>query len=42
MIDSIQIVGAHGRVGSAMSARLAERGVVLDAVDPGARPAVRP
>ena len=34
MIDSIQIVGAHGRVGSAMSARLAERGVVLDASTP--------
>ncbi len=30
MIDSIRIVGARGRVGSAVSARLAERGVQLD------------
>ena len=30
MIDSIRIVGARGRVGSAVSARLAERGVRLD------------
>ncbi len=34
MIESIQIVGARGRVGSAVSARLAERGVVLDAATP--------
>jgi pantoate--beta-alanine ligase len=32
-IDKVQIVGA-GRVGSALAARLAERGVVLDADDP--------
>ena len=30
MIDSIQIIGAGGRVGSAVSARLAERGIRLD------------
>jgi predicted short-subunit dehydrogenase-like oxidoreductase (DUF2520 family) len=30
MIDTVQIVGAHGRVGSAVSARLEERGVALD------------
>jgi predicted short-subunit dehydrogenase-like oxidoreductase (DUF2520 family) len=34
MIDSIQIVGARGRVGSAMSARLEERGLVLDSNEP--------
>lgn len=34
MIDSINLIGARGRVGSAVSARLAERGVRLDAVDP--------
>jgi predicted short-subunit dehydrogenase-like oxidoreductase (DUF2520 family) len=34
MIESIRIVGAGGRVGSAVSARLAERGVRLDAPDP--------
>jgi predicted short-subunit dehydrogenase-like oxidoreductase (DUF2520 family) len=33
MIDSIQVIGARGRVGSAMSARLAERGVRRDASD---------
>ena len=41
MIDSVRIVGARGRVGSAVSARLAERGVALDADDAGARPALR-
>jgi predicted short-subunit dehydrogenase-like oxidoreductase (DUF2520 family) len=30
MIDSIDVIGAGGRVGSAVSARLAERGVRLD------------
>ena len=30
MIESIHIVGARGRVGSTMSARLTERGVALD------------
>lgn len=35
MIESIKIVGASGRVGSTVSARLAERGVVLDASEPG-------
>ena len=34
MIESIQIVGARGRVGSTLSARLAERGVALDSADP--------
>ena len=34
MIDSIRIVGARGRVGSAVSARLAERGVRLDEDEP--------
>jgi len=34
MIESIRIVGAGGRVGSTMAARLAERGVVLDADEP--------
>lgn len=34
MIESIRIVGAGGRVGSAVSARLAERGVRLDANEP--------
>ena len=34
MIDSIRIVGARGRVGSALSARLAERGVVLESTSP--------
>lgn len=35
MIETVRIVGAPGRVGSAVSARLAERGVRLDADDPG-------
>jgi predicted short-subunit dehydrogenase-like oxidoreductase (DUF2520 family) len=34
MIESVQIVGAHGRVGSAMSTRLAELGVALDSQSP--------
>jgi predicted short-subunit dehydrogenase-like oxidoreductase (DUF2520 family) len=34
MIDSIRIVGAHGRVGSAVGARLVERGIVLDSATP--------
>jgi len=34
MIDSIQVIGARGRVGSAVSARLAERGVRVDADEP--------
>ena len=34
MIESIQIVGARGRVGSTLSARLAERGFTLDAESP--------
>jgi predicted short-subunit dehydrogenase-like oxidoreductase (DUF2520 family) len=33
MIERIRIVGAHGRVGSAVSARLAERGIPYDAPD---------
>ena len=35
MIDSIQVIGASGRVGSAASARLAERGVPQDEGEPG-------
>jgi len=34
MIESIKIVGAGGRVGSAVSARLAERGVLFDDDEP--------
>jgi predicted short-subunit dehydrogenase-like oxidoreductase (DUF2520 family) len=34
MIDSIRVIGASGRVGSTVSARLAERGIVLDAGEP--------
>ena len=34
MIETIQIVGARGRVGSALSARLAERGIALDSRQP--------
>jgi predicted short-subunit dehydrogenase-like oxidoreductase (DUF2520 family) len=30
MIKSVNVIGAHGRVGSAVSARLAERGLRLD------------
>ena len=34
MIDSIDVIGARGRVGGAVSRRLAERGVTLDALEP--------
>jgi predicted short-subunit dehydrogenase-like oxidoreductase (DUF2520 family) len=34
MIESIDVIGARGRVGGAVSERLAERGVVLDALEP--------
>jgi predicted short-subunit dehydrogenase-like oxidoreductase (DUF2520 family) len=34
MIESVNVIGAHGRVGGAMSERLAERGVRLDAAMP--------
>jgi predicted short-subunit dehydrogenase-like oxidoreductase (DUF2520 family) len=34
MIDSIRIAGARGRVGSVVSARLAERGIALDEPSP--------
>ena len=34
MIERIQIVGARGRVGSAVSARLAERGIAHDSANP--------
>ncbi len=34
MIESVRIVGAGGRVGSAVSARLAERGIALDSPTP--------
>jgi len=33
VIESIQVIGARGRVGSTVSSRLAERGVRLDAAD---------
>ena len=34
MIERIRVMGAGGRVGSAVSARLAERGIVLDGDEP--------
>lgn len=34
MIETVRIVGARGRVGSALSARLEERGIELAATDP--------
>jgi len=34
MIESVRIVGARGRVGSTVSARLAERGVAVDVGEP--------
>lgn len=34
MIETVRIVGARGRVGSAVSARLAERGIALDSAEP--------
>jgi predicted short-subunit dehydrogenase-like oxidoreductase (DUF2520 family) len=34
MIETIRIVGERGRVGGALSARLAERGIALDSADP--------
>jgi predicted short-subunit dehydrogenase-like oxidoreductase (DUF2520 family) len=34
MVESIRIVGARGRVGSTVSARLAERGIPLDTASP--------
>jgi predicted short-subunit dehydrogenase-like oxidoreductase (DUF2520 family) len=34
MIESVEVIGARGRVGSAMSARLGERGVALGENDP--------
>ena len=34
MIDNVTVIGARGRVGSAVSKRLAERGVRLDAPEP--------
>ena len=34
MIESIRVIGASGRVGSTVSARLAERGLALDSDDP--------
>jgi predicted short-subunit dehydrogenase-like oxidoreductase (DUF2520 family) len=34
MIDSIQVIGANGRVGSAVTARLRERGLLLDGAAP--------
>jgi nucleoside-diphosphate-sugar epimerase len=41
MIERIRIVGARGRVGSAVSARLVERGIAHDAPDPSSS-SVRP
>ncbi len=34
MIQSVRIVGARGRVGSALSARLEQRGILLDSTNP--------
>lgn len=34
MIDSVKVIGARGRVGRAVSARLAERGLLVDAPSP--------
>ena len=34
MIETVHVIGATGRVGSAVSARLAQRGTRIDAVDP--------
>jgi predicted short-subunit dehydrogenase-like oxidoreductase (DUF2520 family) len=34
VIDSVSVIGARGRVGSAVSARLAERGVRVDGPEP--------
>lgn len=34
MIERVNVIGARGRVGAAVSARLAERGVLLDGDDP--------
>lgn len=34
MFDNVTVIGAHGRVGSAVSGRLAERGVDLDSTIP--------
>jgi predicted short-subunit dehydrogenase-like oxidoreductase (DUF2520 family) len=34
MLETVRIIGARGRVGSALSARLAERGVRLEPTDP--------
>ena len=42
MIERVHIIGATGRVGSAVSARLAERGVRLDGRLARPRPALRP
>jgi predicted short-subunit dehydrogenase-like oxidoreductase (DUF2520 family) len=35
LIDKVNVIGARGRVGSALSARLAQRGVELDSSEPG-------
>lgn len=34
MLDKVRVIGARGRVGSAISGRLAERGVALDEASP--------
>ena len=34
MIENIEVIGAGGRVGSAVSARLRERGLRLDSAEP--------
>ena len=41
MIESVDVIGARGRVGSAVSARLAERGIDLRGERRGARPPLR-
>ena len=41
MIENVNVIG-HGRVGSALAARLAERGLDARPTEPGPRPALRP
>ena len=42
MIEQVHLIGARGRVGAAVAARLAERGVALRSRRSRPRPAVRP
>ena len=41
MIETVDVIGS-GRVGSAVSARLRERGIAVGGDDPGRRPSLRP